>query len=124
MNRKMRTMYPPEFKLEAVKRAKVGDRAVRRLEQELGMSQNLLRQWIQQYDAQGAGAFVRKTSATMDTAIDMAVAGEGDEVALAAEQRVTWLQKRLAQREGQIAQMERDLVILKKALALLSQDQR
>ena len=49
MNKRMRTIYPREFKLRAVERAKRGDRSVRQLENELGLSENLLRYWLQEY---------------------------------------------------------------------------
>lgn len=53
MNKRIRTEYPPAFKEQAVLRAKAGDMSVRGLEQELGLSTNLLRQWVQAYDKRG-----------------------------------------------------------------------
>jgi transposase-like protein len=64
MNKRLRTSYPAGFKLQALPRAKAGDRPVRSLEQELGLSPNLLRQWAQQYDTKAERAFVRKAGAT------------------------------------------------------------
>lgn len=39
--------------MRAVELAKTGERSVRQLENELGLSANLLRQWVQQYDKYG-----------------------------------------------------------------------
>jgi transposase len=110
MNKRMRTEYPPEFKVQAVERAKAGDRSIRSLEQELGLSENLLRQWVQVYDREGASAFVRKGAAAgvREGNGDGAAAGGG------AQQRAL---------EQRVAQLERENAILKKALALLSRDQ-
>lgn len=111
MNKRMRTTYPAEFKLQAVQRAKAGDRSVRALEIELGLSPNLLRQWVQQYDARGAAAFVRKAAAD-ETGSDAADGGEGS---ASAEQELRRLKRR-------VAQLEEERTILKKALTLLGQD--
>lgn len=59
MNKRVRTIYPPEFKQRAVERAKAGDRSVRQIENEMGLSANLLRQWVQQYDKYGERAWIR-----------------------------------------------------------------
>jgi transposase len=104
MNKRLRTVYPAEFKREAIERAKVGDRSVRSLEMELGLSANLLRQWIQQYERKGAQAFVHKA----------ALQAEG-ECSVTAEQQLRQLRQR-------VAQLEEERTILKKALQLLSRD--
>lgn len=109
MNKRLRTTYPAEFKLQAVQRAKAGDRSVRALEQELGLSPNLLRQWVQQYDARGEAAFVRKADAG-ETGREASAADT-----VSAEQEVRRLRRR-------VAQLEEERTILKKALTLLGQD--
>lgn len=116
MNKRMRTNYPPEFKAQAVQRAKAGDRSVRALEIELGLSNNLLRQWVQQFDRQGEAAFVRKAGAS-ERESQAAGAGAGSAVSdpACAEQEV----RRLRQR---VAQLEQESTILKKALTLLGQE--
>jgi transposase len=109
MNKRLRTSYPAEFKLQAVQRAKAGDRSVRSLEMELGLSNNLLRQWVQQYDAKGAAVFVR-TAGVDETGSEAPATGTES-----AEQEVRRLKRR-------IAQLEEERTILKKALTLLGQD--
>lgn len=104
MNRRMHTVYPAEFKREAVRRAKAGDRSIRGLEVELGLSANLLRQWVQQYDRKGEAAFVNK-----------GVSGANSENGLSMEEQVRRLQQK-------VAQLEEERTILKKVLKLLSQD--
>jgi transposase-like protein len=112
MNKRLRTEYPPEFKLQAVERAKAGDRSVRSLEQELGLSENLLRQWVQVYDREGASAFVRKSAA--GNGAEAAAGVQSDGAGGVTPQRAL---------EQRVAQLERENAILKKALALLSRDQ-
>lgn len=118
MNRKMRTTYPPAFKEEAVARAKAGDRSVRSLEQELGLSPNLLRQWVQIADARGENAFVRKagqeTHATDGKPVE-ADAVAGRRAASTAPSKV-----QAQQQTQRIAQLEQENAILKKVLTLLS----
>lgn len=109
MNKRLRTVYPSEFKLQAVRRAKVGDRSVRSLEIELGLSSNLLRQWVQQYDAKGEAAFVRQADAGEQEGPGAADGAESIEQEL----------RRLRQR---VARLEEERTILKKALTLLGQD--
>lgn len=114
MNKRIRTEYPPEFKLQAVERAQMGDRSVRSLEHELGLSENLLRSWVQAYDRQGAQAFVRKVG--IGNAAGGAPSAAGSESAAGAKEQQRGLEQR-------VAQLERENAILKKALALLSRDQ-
>ena len=109
MNKRLRTSYPSEFKVQAVQRAKVGDRSVRNLEIELGLSPNLLRQWVQQYDAKGEAAFVRQAGAGEQGGAE---AADGSE---SVEQELRRLRRR-------VAQLEEERTILKKALTLLGQD--
>lgn len=117
MNKRIRTEYPPEFKLQAVERAKAGDRSIRGLERDMGLSENLLRQWVQAYDRQGANAFVHKDGTGGEASRAAELAGESSEEAeraRAAQQRAL---------EQRVAQLERENEILKKALSLLGRDQ-
>ena len=113
MNKRMRAIYPPDFKRRAVERAKVGDRSVRQLEQELGLSSNLLRYWVQQYDALGERAWVRAVVNPIATAA--AEAGAQTESAMCA-------QVRELQRQNQL--LREDNVILKKAITIFVQEPR
>lgn len=120
MNRKMRTTYPPAFKEEAVARAKAGDRSVRSLEQELGLSPNLLRQWVQIADARGENAFVHKAGQveSKPERNPEHKATETGAVSHAASSAHTKVQ---AQEQAQrIAHLEQENAILKKVLTLLS----
>ncbi len=109
MNKRMRTTYPPKFKLQAVQRAKAGDRSVRALEIELGLSNNLLRHWVQVYNTKGEAAFVHNADGSAGSA------GSAGSDAESLEQTVRRQQRR-------IAQLEEEATILKKALSLLGQD--
>lgn len=112
MNKQLRTEYPAEFKSQAVQRAKAGDRSVRSLEQELGLSPNLLRQWVQQYDKKGVHAFVRKgESIPATTEVDLT------KLPVEAVRLIRGLQR-------EVAELKEDKVILKKALTLVSSEQK
>jgi transposase-like protein len=122
MNRKMRTTYPPAFKKDAVARAKAGDRSVRSLEQELGLSPNLLRQWVQVADARGENAFVRpatqaESRAEGKTESKTVVAGLRTVIPVPTGAPASAQEGAQAQR---IAQLEQENAILKKVLTLLS----
>jgi transposase-like protein len=118
MNKRMRTTYPPEFKLQAVERAKAGDRSIRGLEQEMGLSENLLRSWVQAYDRKGAQAFVHEVGGG-----NGAGSGVGGEPPGAGSGTAAEVRKQQRALEQRVAQLERENEILKKALALLSRDQ-
>lgn len=105
MNKRTRMTYTAEFKREAVERAQAGDRSIRGLEAELGLSSNLLRQWVRAYEAKGEGAFVGKGLSAKNR--------QGGEAA--GEEEVRQLQQR-------VRRLEEERTILKKALKLLSRD--
>jgi transposase-like protein len=125
MNKRMRTVYPREFKVRAVELAKRGDRSVRQLENELGLSENLLRHWVQEYDKLGEHAWIR--AATLDDTGDesaaaspeVASAGEGDKQPTAEERR---LRAELRSLQRQYQQLQQDNTILKKALLIFGQE--
>jgi transposase-like protein len=122
MNRRMRTVYPPAFKKEAVARAKAGDRSVRSLEQELGLSPNSLRQWVQISDARGENAFVRPATQAESRAegkpeSKRIVAGSRTVTPVPSDASAGAQERGQAQR---IAQLEQENAILKKVLTLLS----
>ena len=94
---KARRTYTAEFKREAVELARRSGKSMASLERELGLSDGLLKQWVQRAEADGAEAFP----------------GRGRLKASDEELR------RL-QRENEILRQERE--ILKKVLAIFSQD--
>ena len=56
-NNKPRQVYTREFKREAIELARTSGKRVTELEQELGLSQGLLKYWIRQAKADGETAF-------------------------------------------------------------------
>ena len=55
--------HPPEFRQRAVELARVGDKRVAAVAQDLGISQSCLRNWMAQADADENGSTIRLTSA-------------------------------------------------------------
>lgn len=119
MNKRARTNYPPEFKLRAVGFAKAGERSVRQLENEMGLSANLLRQWVQQYDKYGEQAWVRPVAALMPqtTSPEAAVAGSDSRSECELRAQLDAM-LRLNQR------LQQDNEILKKALTIFTQESK
>ena len=85
--------YTKEFKLEAIRLYENGDKSVREVEQDLGITAGLLNKWRGQHQTAGPQAFV----------------GSGHQAELESEVR------RL-KRENEVLRQERD--ILKKALVV------
>jgi len=110
----MRTTYSREFKLRAVARAKRGDCSVRQLENELGLSENLLRHWLQEYDKMGERAWIRAVNLDESTmpSPEAAVAGE-------AGQEAGRLHTELRTLQRQVQQLEQENAILSKSLDAL-----
>lgn len=127
MNKRMHTVYPPAFKEQAVQRAKAGDMSVRGLEQELGLSTNLLRQWVQKSDKHAKNAVVREATEGGTAAAAAAVTNSSVTTAAApsqqAVQQQVFQQQVFQQQAYRIAQLEQENSILKKVLALLSVEQ-
>jgi transposase len=96
-NNKTRQVYTSEFKREAIELARTSGKPVTALEQELGLSQGLLKYWIRQAKAEGETAFP----------------GQGR--LKPADEEL-----RRLQREVEILRQERDL--LKKVVAIFSHD--
>jgi transposase len=94
---KQKRRYTKEFKLEAIRLYESGDKSVRQVEQDLGITAGLLNKWRGQHRSDGQQAFV----------------GRGHQSELETELR------RL-KRENEILRQERD--ILKKALVVFSKD--
>lgn len=113
--------------------AKRGDRSVRQLENELGLSENLLRHWVQEYDKLGEHAWIRavtpEDTVVLDDSVDESAAGspaaaavgEGGKQPTAAERRLR-AELRTLQRQNQ--QLQQDNAILKKALLIFGQESR
>jgi transposase-like protein len=94
--RRDRRHFTPEFKAEAVRLCKVGDRSVNQVAIDLDLTQTALRDWVNRAD------------------ID---AGKGPPGALTTEERAELTQLR---RENKRLQMERE--ILKKAAAFFAKE--
>lgn len=123
MNKRLRTHYPPEFKMRAVGLAKTGERSVRQLEMELGLSANLLRQWVQQYDKYGEQAWVRPVSgAAQTTTSPEAVAVAGSAGGGSKGERELRAQLDAMLRLNQ--RLQQDNEILKKALTIFTQESK
>jgi transposase len=118
MNKRIRTSYPPEFKLRAVELAKTGERSVRQLEVELGLSANLLRQWVQQYDKYGEHAWIRRASGDEVKTTSPEAAG------VAGSNGNGGLRLQFEQLQRQYRQLQQDNAILKKALTIFAQESK
>ena len=94
--RRERRYFTPEFKAEAVRLSKVGDRTVTQVAVDLDLTETALREWVKRSD------------------ID---AGNGPPGALTSEERAELTQLR---RENKRLQMERE--ILKKAAAFFAKE--
>src|SRR3954467_4057235 len=94
--RRARRAFTPEFKAEAVRLCKVGDRTVRDVAKDLDLTETALRDWVKRAD------------------ID---AGQGPPGALTTDERAELTQLR---RENKRLQMERE--ILKKAAAFFAKE--
>jgi transposase-like protein len=95
-SRRARRAFTPEFKAEAVRLCKVGDRTVRDVAKDLDLTETALRDWVKRAD------------------ID---AGQGPPGALTTDERAELTQLR---RENKRLQMERE--ILKKAAAFFAKE--
>jgi transposase-like protein len=96
MGRKKRRSYTAEFKVEAARLATQGDKPIREIARNIGVSESALRRWVGQLD--------------IDT-------GKGPPGALTTEERAELTQLR---REIRQIRMERDF--LKKAAAFFARE--
>ncbi len=94
--RRKRRAFTPEFKAEAVRLCKVGDRTVTQVAGDLDLTETALREWVKRAD--------------IDT-------GKGPPGALTSDERAELAQLR---RENKRLQMERE--ILKKAAAFFAKE--
>lgn len=94
--RRKRRAFTPEFKAEAVRLCKVGDRTVTQVAGDLDLTETALREWVRRAD--------------IDT-------GKGPPGALTSDERAELAQLR---RENKRLQMERE--ILKKAAAFFAKE--
>ena len=94
---KHKRQYTKEFKLEAIRLYENGDKSVRQVEQDLGITAGLLNKWRGKHQSDGSQAFV----------------GTGHQTELESEVRGL-------RRENEVLRQERD--ILKKALVVFSKD--
>lgn len=56
MARRKRRKFTPEFKAEAVRLARVGDRSIQQIATDLDLTESALRSWIHQSDVDGGRA--------------------------------------------------------------------
>ena len=98
MARKRRTKHTREFKEEAVRLANVGDKSLSQVGRELGISGKTLWQWVRQAE------------------ID---AGKGPPEALTTTER-----EELGRLRRQVAQLQEEREILKKATAFFARESR
>ena len=94
--RMKRRAFLPEFKAEAVRLCKVGDRSVRQVAKDLDLTETALREWIQRADAG---------------------AGQGPPGALGTEERSELLELR-----KRVKRLEMEREILKKATAFFAKE--
>ena len=94
--RRKRRAFSPEFKAEAVRLCKVGDRSVAQVAVDLDLTETALREWVKRVDVN---------------------AGKGPSGALTSDERAELVQLR---RENKRLQMERE--ILKKAAAFFAKE--
>jgi transposase len=92
-----RRAYTKEFKIESVQLALTSEKSIAEIAQDLGVAENNLRRWINQYEEDPEHSF------------------PGVGKLKAPDEEIRQLRKRLAD-----AEMERD--ILKKALAIFSKE--
>jgi transposase len=97
---KKRGRYAEEFKREVLRMAETGDKPLAQLEQDLGLSAGLIRQWQRRYRiGEGANGNLQPS-----------------------EEREAEAEIRRLKRELEIVKQERD--ILKKAIQVFSRDQK
>ena len=54
--RRKRRSFSPEFKAEAVRLCRVGDRSIAQVAKELDLTENALREWVKRADVDGGGS--------------------------------------------------------------------
>ncbi|MDX2088521.1 MAG: transposase [Kofleriaceae bacterium] len=65
--RRARRSFTPEFKAEAVRLCKAGDRSIRQVAKDLDLTETALREWVQRAEEDpGSGASEELTSAERD----------------------------------------------------------
>jgi transposase-like protein len=96
MTKRKRRAFSPEFKADAVRLVKAGDRGVGQVAKELDLTETALREWVKR---------------------DEVDAGKGPQVALTTAEREELMRLR---RENKRLTMERD--ILKKATAFFARE--
>lgn len=98
MGRRHRRSFSPEFKAEAVRLCKLGDRTIGKVAQDLDLTETSLREWVKQSD------------------ID---AGQGPPGALTTAER-----DELTKLRAQVKRLEMERDILKKATAFFAKESR
>jgi transposase len=94
--RRKRRAFTPEFKAEAVRLCKVGDRTVRQVSKDLDLTETALREWVQRADVD---------------------AGKGSPGAVTSDERSELLELR-----KRVKRLEMSRQILKKATAFFAKE--
>jgi transposase len=107
--RAARTTFTDEFRADAVLLCQRGDRRLREVAADLGVNHWTLREWVRKDE-------LMKRPKKERTEISPPPASE------TLEEKVRRLERQLAQRDKQIAQLEMDREILKKAAAFFAKE--
>ena len=92
-----RRMFTQEFKLDAVRLATASGQSLAKIERDLGLSSALLGRWVKEYEQKGEEAFLNHRRTKTEKA-------------------------RVRELERRIAVLEEEREILKKAVAIFSQE--
>ncbi len=107
---RFRTLYSEDFRSDALKLIRAGDRSMRQLSTDLGVSYWTLREWSKK------DLMAKKTKAKPVSRVSPAVAGETEEQELARLRR----ENESLRRENDSLRMDRE--ILKKAAAFFAKE--
>jgi transposase len=108
--RATRQTYTDEFRSDAVSLYLHGERGVRQVAADLGVKHWTLREWVRKYEDM-KGPRKKRHAAEAAPPVEETL-----------EEKVKRLERQLAQRDKQIAQLEMDRAILKKAAAFFAKE--
>lgn len=99
MAKRIRRTFTQEFKLEAVRLAKSSGQSLAKTERDLGLSSALLGRWVKEYEQKGEEAFLSHSRSKAEKA-------------------------KFRELERRIVVLEEEREILKKAVAIFSQEKK